>query len=710
MNTRRAVKRSPVHPRVLLSPADLTRLRRRVRTGPGLLVMEAIRAQVRPLVRQALVVTEPGALLQPPFVDGAFASTILYALDEMAALGRIDDDAEAIEAVRRTFQAVIPADLAGAGRGHLPFSYGGMWHFAVAYDLICDSLPEAERAMVAEWLVNRCLRRTLAQSRDTYLKHSAGNTAMAGMATALFTLLAVAGDPGVPDLRGEREELLWMFKASLNTAFGENGYPVEDIGYGTSIGTVLVQLAEAVRRAGWFDAYRACPRLMRFGRAVLHFVQPWGEHLSNTGDLGDDFQHRQFALARLATETRDPALLWLLGTLSFPSNTVGTWVERTRMYVEVETAKGYRVPASWLTLAVLDDLQTPRHPARAKLPTQFVDRTRGIVSFRSGWDADATLVVFDGAQRSPSAQGHDHDSCGHFSLSALGEYFAIDTGRYSIEQDQHNVVLVDGKSGRSTGGAWRASWYHGRLTEYQPDSFCDVAAADSSQSSNCYWAYRHLGLVKGECPYIWTVEDVNFANDEREFWWTLNTSPGNRIELGTTSATIHGRRYGHKLDVHFIVPGTHRLTLTQDQPRCGSPQYVTDAEIERRRQEYGDRAFEMVHGPVFERPRLIGKVGGYNGRFMTILLPRRHDAPPATVTPLPTLVNALAAKITFADVEDTLIFAYEHNLLEAADIVARGPWIVVRRDRRSGRVLHVPEVRGLDRVRVGNRMIKGKGL
>lgn len=649
--------------------------------------MEAIRAQIRPLVRQALAKAEPRALLQAPFVDGAFASTIPFALDEMAMLGRIDDDAEAIEAVRRTFQAVIPADLAGEGRWHLPFSYGGMRHYALSYDLIGDCLPEAERAVVVEWLVNRCLRRTLGQLRDTYLKRSGGNTPIAGMATALFTLLAVMGDTGVPDLYAEREELLWMFKASLNTTFGENGYPVEDIGYGTGIGTVLVQLAEGVRRAGWFDAYRECPRLRRFGRAVLHFAQPWGEHLSNTGDAGNDFPNRQFALARLATETRDPALLWLLGTLSFPSNTVGAWVERTKMYVEVETSKRYRVPASWLTLAVLDDLQKPRHPARAKLPTQFCDRTRGIVSFRSGWDRDATLVVFDGAQRSPSAQGHDHDSCGHFSLSALGEYFAIDTGRYSIEQDQHNVVLVDGKSGRSTEGAWRASWYHGQLTDYRADDFCDTAMVDSSQMSNCYWAYRYLGLVKGTHPYVWTVEDVNFANDDREFWWTMNTSPGNRIELGATGATIHGCRSGHKLDVHFIVPATHTLTVAQDQPRCGSPRYITDAEIMRRRQEYGDRAFEMVHGPVFERPRLIGKVGGNNGRFLTLMLPRRQDAPPAVVTPLPTLVNAFAAKITFADCEDILIFAYEHNLLEAGDVVARGRWTVVRRSLKTRKVI-----------------------
>jgi hypothetical protein len=55
---------------------------------------------------------------------------------------------------------------------------------------------------------------------------------------------------------------------------------------------------------------------------------------------------------------------------------------------------------------------------------------------------------------------------------------------------------------------------------------------------------------------------------------------------------------------------------------------------------------------------------------------------------LPSLDNSLAVRIAFADVEDTLIWAYEHNLLEAADVQGVGQWCVVRRQRRTGRVLH----------------------
>jgi hypothetical protein len=95
----------------------------------------------------------------------------------------------------------------------------------------------------------------------------------------------------------------------------------------------------------------------------------------------------------------------------------------------------------------------------------------------------------------------------------------------------------------------------------------------------------------------------------------------------------------------------------------------------------------MLHYSVFRRPRLLAKVAGYNGRFMSLMLPRRKDDPSPIVEALPTLPNALAVKITFPTVEDIVIWSYEHHLLEAADIKERGQWCVVRRSRKTGKVV-----------------------
>ena len=40
----------------------------------------------------------------------------------------------------------------------------------------------------------------------------------------------------------------------------------------------------------------------------------------------------------------------------------------------------------------------------------------------------------------------------------------------------------------------------------------------------------------GVPAYAWTVDDLNFANDYREFWWALNTHPDNKIRLAGSSA------------------------------------------------------------------------------------------------------------------------------------------------------------------------------
>jgi hypothetical protein len=189
---------------------------------------------------------------------------------------------------------------------------------------------------------------------------------------------------------------------------------------------------------------------------------------------------------------------------------------------------------------------------------------------------------------------------------------------------------------------------------------------------------------------VWTVDDINKANDYREFWWTLNTSPENVIRLHRESATIRGWRHGNLLDVHFALPGAaeypkpHVLSLVQDEATPSSYRYLPQP-----RRRVGDyvRPGEMVNGIVFVRPRLVAKVAGYNGRFMSVMIPRRKGDDSAAVTRLESVPNSLAMRIAFPDVEDTLIFAYEHNLLEAADVKARGRWCVVRRDRRTRRVL-----------------------
>lgn len=678
-----------IHPRILVDPQDLARLRNRVRRGDGLRVFNAIRKNIAPVVDRLLAAESTEAvnsLLDPgKSIYASFANSVANSMHEMAMVAVLADDDRAFAAARR-----VIAEAAPSRRG-VYFGY-----HAYAYDLLHDRLPPDVRLRYTTESVERA-RNLIASVARNYYADAGNNGVLVHMFIAMHTVLAVRGDPGAPSgvVEPLLEQLVSYFRATMHTAINPEGYPEEDVGYGTSVVSSMAKIGHAVYRAGLWNVYEECPRFRQSGRAILHFVQPWGDHLAATGDFGAaSCDHRENLLVRLARVNRDPSLLWLLGTLHNDNRILKVDNPLGSGNVEVPLKKGYQVPATGDMLAVLDILGKPKHPSNVGVPTAFRDSGRGIVSFRDRWADDGAFVVFDGGQRGTTAPGHHHMSSGHFSFTALGEYFAIDMNRYGTEQTEHNLTLVDGKSGRSTRGKWGTVEHtHGQLIRYEPNELVDWAAADSSHLHDCYWARRHVLLVKGRGvhPYLVTIDDINKANDWREFWWTLNTCPENTIALRDTSATITGWRKGNLLDVHFALPSPeeypkpHMLTMGQDERTTSSYDYIKNPR--ERAAEYV-RPSAMVEGIVFVRPRLIGKVAGYNGRFMSVMLPRRRGEAPAKVERLASLPSSLAVRITWDGFEDTLIWAYEHNLLEAEGVRGVGQWCVVRRAKPSGRIVH----------------------
>lgn len=677
-----------VHPRIMLGPDDLAALRERTTAGDGKLLRDGLRAAVRPLVRQVLDAPDLARFIGDwDHANRKPGSPVVLALEDIAMVAVLEDDADATEAMRRIF-AASPQAMAHSPAGNRSYAMGkAATHLAFAYDLMHTRLTPQERRAFCEWAYTHSIRAAMAYLEEkNFLQFPGSNLNINVVITLMAMQMAIDGEPGVPELSAERQRGVTMLEAALNASIGPDGYPEEDLCYGTSTVAKCAQVVEPLRRAGWFDAYRQCPRYARYGRALLHFIEPWGERVSLTGDNADEVSLRELVLARQAQETRDPSLLWLTGSLS-------AYTEPARRVI---LRPGYTVTADAFALLMHDTYRLSRSPAELKLPTAFSERGRGIVSFRSGWGSDDTFVVFDGSQRSAAAPGHAHASGGHFSISALGESFAISPGRYNMEQQCHNVALIDGKSGEDLDGQWVAVKHAARLIEYTPGAFVDSAGVDSSQQHNAYWARRRLWLVKGDKSpdkvpaYTVVVDDINPGDRPAEYVWQLHTMPGNRIDFDGQRSTIHGARKGNLLDVHFCLPSPkifpdgkgHTLTLAQDIAEPSAHRYITHPK------EQAASAASPEAARMFQRPRLLGRIAGPNGHIMALLFPRVKGTAPATVESLATLPGALAVRITFAEVEDVVLFAFDHGLLEAADIKARGRWCVVRRDRRSGEVLN----------------------
>lgn len=671
------------HPRMVIGPEQLRALRSDIRDGDARLIHDTLRATVRRLVRKMNEAPDLARFIGDwDHANRKPGSEVVLALHDIAMIAVLDDDPDAIDALRRVF-AVSPRAMAHSPSGNRSYAMGkAATQLALAFDLMHDKLTAAERRAFTDWAYTHSIVAGIEHLDNTgFLRFAGSNLNINVVITVLAMQMAIDGEPGVPDMTAMRRRGLTMLEAAVNASIGPDGYPEEDLCYGTSTVGKCAQVLEPLRRAGWFDVYRACPQYAKYGRAVAHFIEPWGGRVSLTGDNVDDVSLREFVLARQAAETNAPALLWLAGSL-------GEYTDPPR---RVTLRPGFVVTADAFALLMHRAYAHARSPAQVRLPTAFRERGRGIVALRSDWSKDAAYVVFDGSQRSAAAPGHAHASGGHFSLSALGESFAISAGRYNMEQDCHNVTLIDGKSGEKLDGEWRAVDHAAILTHHEPGDFVDHAGADTSQQHNAKWARRRLWLVKGgrATPYVIVVDDINPGDRPAEYWWQLHTQPGNTIELSDNRATIRGAAHGNLLDVHFSLPNEHHfpqgvrhtLALEQDLATHSAQRYLPNP------REQSAAAGSPVVARQFLRPRLIGKISGPTGHILAAMLPRAPDQPPARVETLHTLPGAMAIRITFADVEDIMIYSFEHGLLEAADIQARGRWCVVRRDRSTGAVL-----------------------
>ena len=129
---------------------------------------------------------------------------------------------------------------------------------------------------------------------------------------------------------------------------------------------------------------------------------------------------------------------------------------------QVEDAGVASPQAPWLNLLWFD----PGVPATppSSLPTLRHFEDMGIVSARSGWSGDESLVVFKcGPFLGHKAVqeftydpggGHVHPDANHFVLFGAGEWLVRDDGYRSKWTGQHNTLLVDGQGQLGEGKEW----------------------------------------------------------------------------------------------------------------------------------------------------------------------------------------------------------------------------------------------------------------
>ena len=215
-------------------------------------------------------------------------------------------------------------------------------------------------------------------------------------------------------------------------------------------------------------------------------------------------------------------------------------------------------------------------------------------------------------------------------------------------------------------------------------------------------AERRVGLVKGPGaqPYVWVQDAIN-ANDKwGMFDWQLHTAPENKIRTQRRGAVVTGLRHGNQLGVEMFLPlfpgqrnsrDAHRIVEVFDD--VAHPNAITylgfddPQKIKEKVAEYPRPAAMVEHGPVYERPRLVIRYEGWNGRSLVLMVPRVKGTAAPRMKQLEGVPGSIALEITFAEVTDVLIVSFDHPVLQAGGVDERGGWCVVRRNNKTGKVM-----------------------
>ncbi len=575
------------HPRVLASKEELENLKNQLEnTNIGRTYLKKLKEKTDNIISQLPPTQELHNFLKPDS-NVTYGNNVTFKvnINDIALSAIFENNQQKIEILANVFKTIHEHqdDLfyrTTYGYPHASF-INSLWF---VYDTLYHHIDPQLRKTYQDLCILHN-NEHLAQYQNTFYLFAAHNTPFAHFLSGIAIFLALKGDRPEFTFEEELAILINCFKASVNSAFTAQGYPYEDMGYGLLVADLVVLWGELLRRAGLFDLYSECPHFKNYGNALLHFIQPEGKYLANTGDHGTGAPQRQFLFARIAKQTANPAIKWLAGRLSSDlfHRVFKHYIDRYSEDLLLEN--GSNIPISYLTAFVLNDYEDIATPLQQQISTSFCDRERGLVSLRTGWNEDDMFVVLDASQRSPSARGHEHQSAGNFTIAAFGEYFAIDAARYNIEQSCHNVVLIDGKSGRSTNGEWMPTGHQGVLLDYLDRDPIWYVKIDASNQYDACWAKRHFFFVKSDAlskGYLIAIDDINKDDKSHQFWWQLHTSPDNKIKIkADNSVTIEGCRSGNRMDVHFVLPTKewfnqeYKLQVIEDLGAPSSYKYLS---------------------------------------------------------------------------------------------------------------------------------------
>jgi hypothetical protein len=323
-----------------------------------------------------------------------------------------------------------------------------------------------------------------------------------------------------------------------------------------------------------------------------------------------------------------------------------------------------------------------------KEPLSFYSDYRGVMTARTGWDRNATFLLFE-PRNVPG--GHTWDSRNDFALASHGRLWGNRPEATEGSSDRRSVILVDGKGmghqclqGRTVALADNehatfcvgdATWAYSYRADAKGARIEDVTPNDSrlkpsplpwmaqpwgmlpawntgkvGGDRHGHWsphnpmqrAYRTIGLVRGEHPYVLVVDDYRKDNKEHWYEWLM--------QVPDDVALLRATRYGDGMvDLLLGEPEYRRQLLLVRVLEAGDGAGVPEslaggAKVD----EY---SFES-RGRAESCQRVVLPMNAVEGRYKVLLYPHRQG------DPLPeTTLRAGELSIAVAGQKDVVSFA-----------------------------------------------------
>lgn len=582
---------------------------------------------------------------------------------EAAIEWRLTGAPEALAYVHRCMDRLaLVWDNPGAARAGWPpaerpvLSHGEV---ALAAAACRDGLDPARRQTLVRLMREHLI--DYSEFKHSLAGHGAGrNIPLCRNLQAAMAALAWGRESGHPAWEEVVRKGIDTCRLYLRRGCDEAGFSYEGTGYSHAVFDYIYLYAQLLAQAGAANLFETEPQLRRIPDASVQLLFPDRSHLVNINDLGLAHPPSMFWLLLTAHHYREPAHLGLWYAYEGPDHPV----------------RAYGQP---LYTFLYWDAAAPCVPVeRSAQPLAVCARGTGTAAFRTSWGHDAIFLNVLGGGRGHAAGGHAHADCGHFSIFAHGDYLAIDTGRYNVNEDQHSVVLVDGRNHMEVPeGTWGANSRSGSLPAFQRHAWLDYVKADAAHMKNCLWADRHILFVRlgGDDAYIVILDNLNPDNAAHSFLWQLQANPASRVRLtGERTAAVEGTHA--RLDVFFAIPGPgdypthpHALSLRTDEKWWAWPYGRTE----------NTAVFEGTLATTsLRRPRLLGELSGLNGVMAAVIVPRRRGAPALAVRQIAS-PRVLRVEIETPLGTDTLVAALDHGYVDLPDMKGLTELALVRR-------------------------------